>query len=156
MEVEANEVQTNVETFTNNEDRESGRSPVLQYEDWLSVWGQLIALAPARPCIPDTAGLVSTPLISTNWSSALDTYPNRVLVDFFIQGITQGFRIGFSYGSQPLKEAKRNLEGALSHPEVIENYLQAEVSLRRVAGPYSTTSLPNCQISRFGVIPKNH
>ena len=156
MEVEANEVQTNVETFANNEDRESGRSPVLQYEDWLSVWGQLTALAPIRPCIPDTAGVVSTPLISTNWSSALDTYPNRVLVDFFIQGITQGFRIGFSYGSQPLKGAKRNLEGALSHQEVVENYLQTEVSLRRVAGPYSTTSLPNCQISRFGVIPKNH
>ena len=153
MEVEANEVQTDVETFANNENRESGRYPVLQYEDWLSVWGQITALAPTRPCILDTASIVSTPLISTNWSSALDTYPNRVLVDSFIQGITQGFRIGFSYGSQPLKGAKHNLEGALSHPQVVEN---TEVSLRRVAGPYSTTSLPNCQISRYGIIPINH
>ena len=37
----------------------------------------------------------------------------------------------------------------------MEDYLQAEVSLRRVAGPFLSSLLPNCQISRFGVIPKN-
>ena len=119
------------------------------------MWGQLTASAPTRPCIPETACVISTPLISVNWSCALDTYPNRGLVDFFIQGITQGFRIGFSYDSQTLKMAKRNLEGALSHPDVVENYLQTEVSLRRLAGSFSSLSLPSCQISRFGVIPKN-
>ena len=119
------------------------------------MWGQLTASAPARPGIPDMACVISTPLIPVNCNCALDTYPNRVLVDFFIRGITQGFRIGFSYDLQTLKMAKRNLEGALSHPDVVENYLQTEVTLRRVAGPFSPLSVPICQISRFGVIPKN-
>ena len=144
-----------MEILTNDNDKQLVRSPMLQYEDWLLMWGQLTASAPTRPCIPETACVISTPLISVNWNCALDTYPNRGLVDFFIQGITQGFRIGFSYDSQTLKMAKRNLEGALSHPDVVENYLQTEVSLRRLAGPFSSSSLPSCQISRFGVIPKN-
>ena len=131
------------------------RSAALQYEEWLPAWNQLIALAPTRPCIPDTACLISTPLIPAHWHCALEKYPNRDLVDFFIRGITQGFRIGFSYGSCPLKSSKRNLEGALSHPDVVEDYLQAEVNLQRVAGPHPPSLLPNCQISRFGVIPKN-
>ena len=131
------------------------RSPALQYEEWLPAWNQLIALAPTRPCIPDTACLISTSLIPAHWHCALEKYPNRDLVDFFIRGITQGFRIGFSYGSCPLKSSKRNLEGALSHPDVVEDYLQAEVNLQRVAGPHPPSLLPNCQISRFGVIPKN-
>ena len=111
--VEANDVQTDIEILANDEDKQLVRSPVLQYEDWLPVWGQLTTSAPTRPCIPDTACVISTPMISVNWSCALDTYPNRVLVDFFIQGITQGFRIDFSYDSQTLKMAKCNLKGAI-------------------------------------------
>ena len=81
--------------------------------------------------------------------------PQQRLVDFFIGGITQGFRIGFLYGSCPLKSSKHNLEGAFSLPDVVEDYLQAEVNLQRVAGPHPPSLLPNCQISRFRVIPKN-
>ena len=33
--------------------------------------------------------------------------------------------------------------------------MQAEVHLGRVAGPFLPSWLPSCQISRFGVIPKN-
>ena len=136
-------------------DRDLSSSPILQYEDWLPEWTKLTTTAPTRPCIPTTACIISTPLVVSHWDHALATYPNRDLADFFLQGISQGFRIGFSYGSTHLKPSKLNLEGARSHPNVVDDYLQTEINLNRVAGPFPSSLLPSCQISRFGVIPKN-
>ena len=76
-------------------------------------------------------------------------------MQFFHQGISQGFRIGYQLTS-PLHSAKRNLKGAYLHPQVVEEYLQAEVDHGRLAGPYSPSLLPQVHISRFGVIPKRH
>ena len=51
---------------------------------------------------------------------------------------------------------KRNLPLAKAHPEVVEGYLQHEISMQKVAGPFPLTLLPEIHISRFGVIPKCH
>lgn len=136
-------------------EKEPDNSPVLQYEAWLPEWSQLVASAPSTPCVPVDAAHISTPLILSHWHQALELYPYRELADFFLQGVSQGFRIGFAHGSVLLKSAKQNLEGARSHPKVVEEYLQTEVNLTRVAGPFLPCALPVCQISRFGVIPKN-
>ena len=138
--------------------RDLSSSPVLRYEGWLPEWTKLstTCTAPTTPCIPNTACIISTPLILSHWKHTLATYSYRHLADFFLQGISQGFRIGFSYGSTHLKPSKLNLEGARSHPNVVDDYLQTEINLNRVAGPFPSSSLPSCQISRFGVIPKNH
>ena len=55
-----------------------------------------------------------------------------------------------------LKSAKKNLDCALQHPQVVEEYLLEEVAQERVAGPFHTSAVPTIHISRFGVIPKNH
>ena len=107
------------------------------------------------PRIPNTVCMISIPLNLSHQNRALATYRNRDLATFFSQGISQGFKIGFSYGSIHLKPSKLNLEGARSHPNVVDDYLQTEINLNRVAGPFPSSSLPSCQISRFGVIPKN-
>ena len=38
----------------------------------------------------------------------------------------------------------------------MDEYLQAEVKLSRVAGPIASPNLPKIHYSRFGVMPKNH
>ena len=38
----------------------------------------------------------------------------------------------------------------------MENYLNEEIALGRVAGPFQESSVPKAHISRFGVIPKHH
>ena len=86
----------------------------------------------------------------------LTDHPNRPLVDFFITGLTEGFRIGFRDQSTPLKSAKRNLSCALQHPDVVQTYLTEEMALGRVAGPFPKSVVPQAHVSRFGVIPKNH
>ena len=78
------------------------------------------------------------------------------MVHFVLNGISEGFRVGFTYRDSVLVPAKQNLQGAITHPAVVEDYLQTELSLGRLVGPFCPHVVPNVHISRFGVIPKNH
>ena len=106
--------------------------------------------------VPSVAATVTTPLNIHGWQARLMEYPNRLLVTFFISGLTQGFRIGFNQLPVMLKSARKNLDGALQHPEVVDEYLTAEIAQHRVAGPFIKSTVPRAHVSRFGVIPKNH
>ena len=91
------------------------------------------------------------------WESYLSKHPNHKLVEFYLQGLTKGFLIGFDYASAiTLKSAKSNIESAHFHGEVVDEYLQTEISLGHVAGPFLPDAIPDSHVSRFGVIPKNH
>ena len=48
------------------------------------------------------------------------------------------------------------MESARFHADVVDEYLQNEIELGRVAGPFPPTAVHNGHISRFGVIPKHH
>jgi len=78
------------------------------------------------------------------------------LVQFFLQGITKGFRIGYKEQEGKLKTSKINLQSATLHPQVVDEYIHTELAAQRVAGPYTPDECPFVKISRFGVIPKNH
>ena len=109
------------------------------------------------PGVPESVRPVHTPLIPTAWGELLSSYPDQRLVQFFLRGITEGFQIGYSDRiSQGLRSSRKNLEGAIQHPEVVDEYLDKEMTLSRVAGPFTKAHLPGIQISRFGVIPKSH
>ena len=99
------------------------------------------------------ARLVITPLKAPAWSIYLQTHRDQELVQFFLKGITQGFRIGFNYHSQQLKPSKKNLEGALSHPDVVQDYLRTEINMGLLIGPLDNAYKLVTHISRFGVIP---
>ena len=48
------------------------------------------------------------------------------------------------------------MESVRFHGEVVDEYLQTEISLGRVAGSFPPDAIPDGHVSRFGVIPKNH
>ena len=50
----------------------------------------------------------------------------------------------------------RNLISANQHPDVVTSNLCKEISLGRVAGPFSSSPLPNLQCHPVGVVPKKH
>ena len=83
----------------------------------------------------------------------LQLHPDQQLVQFVLQGIRHGFRLGFCH-TQPLKSAKKNKPSADQHEFVIDEYLANQVSRGRVAAPFDFPPLPNLQVSSFGVIPK--
>ena len=71
--------------------------------------------------------------------------PGKVLVHYVLQGVTEGFRIGFGYGKLHNKSVKSNTQ-------VVVSYLQEEIALGRVVGLLPFGSIPGIQISPFGVI----
>ena len=126
---------------------------VPSYLDWLQNWNKHMEQATTTILVPLQACQIHIPLIVRNWSRALQSYPLQPLSEFFLSGISYGFRIGFNKPPS-LKSARKNLKGALLHPSVVDEYLQGEVDTNRVAGPFTTIYTHNLQISRFGVIPK--
>ena len=128
---------------------------ITNYYTWIEKWHNHLEGAPTSIKVPTQASLIHTPLIIHSWRKALSLHPNQPLVEFFLKGISQGFRIGFNHLPNGLKPARKNLAGALQHPQVVEEYLSAEFLHHRVAGPF-TKDLPFVHINRFGVIPKHH
>ena len=106
--------------------------------------------------IPSSAKRINTPLVQDSWRHCLQEHPNQQLTQFFLKGISEGFRVGYRTQAASPKSSKRNLQSALLHPEVINNYIQNELSARRVAGPFSVDECCFVNINRFGVIPKHH
>ena len=106
--------------------------------------------------MPANAAIISTPLNSVAWQVMLQDHPNRDLVSFFMSGIMQGFRIRFNRIYHTLRSARKNLESAKERSEVVEEYLAAEISQNRVAGPFTRSSITDVDISRFGMIPKGY
>ena len=69
-----------------------------------------------------------------------------------INGITNGFRIGFNYTST-LVPARRNMSSTKINAKVVDDYIQEELDSRRlITIPHD--SIPGIQLSPFGVIPK--
>ena len=97
---------------------------------------------------------VHTPLKVEAWTSRLRGHPDQRFAAYLLQGITEGFRIGFRPGS-PLVSAERNMPSAGEHAHVVSDYLREEVSKRRMLGPFSPEVMGQVHCSRFGVIPKS-
>ena len=85
-----------------------------------------------------------SPLNLSVFRHELASHPNQELVQYVLQGIRHGFRIGFDRQSR-LKPANRNKHSAYEHPTVIDNYLANEVALGRVAGPFSSPPCLGCR-----------
>ena len=101
---------------------------------------------------------VFTPLNLPQWESMLAGHPDRNYVEFILNGIRDGFRIGFSRtmgGELPLASARKNMKSAEEHHQVVTNYLEAERRRGVILGPFSREEVPGVHLSRFRVIPKS-
>ena len=121
------------------------------YETWLAQWTKHLAGLSETVVVPSVAATVTTPLNINGWQARLMEYANRLLVTFFISGLTQGFRIGFNQLPVMLKSAQKNLDGALQHPKVVDKYLTAEIAQHRLAGPFIKSTVLRAHVR---VIPQ--
>ena len=109
---------------------------------WLSQWSQHTSGADQQIQVPSLACDVKTPLDVFAWSHYLCDYSTDPLVQLFIKGISEGFRIGFAYQRTNGRSARSNLRSALEHPQIVSEYLRKEVCEGRVAGPFSKSLVP--------------
>ena len=110
----------------------------------------LIGIIPPPPRVPPEACHITTPLIATAWRQLLLGHPHRDLVHFLLSGLSHGFRLGFSTPGSTLKPARRNMQLALLHPEVVDKYLLAEMAEHRVMGPYPKSAIPGHMSADLG------
>jgi len=68
-----------------------------------------------------------------------------VLLQYFLESITLGFRLGSD--KSVTKSAKKNLQSAVEHPSIVDDYLQKELSLGRISGPYPPSTCPGVHIN---------
>ena len=74
---------------------------------------------------------------------------------YILHGLHCGFRIGFQC-TAPLRSATCNMPSAREHPDVVQRYIDDELTKDRLLGPFAAGHLPSLHINRFGVIPKGH
>ena len=115
------------------------------YDSGLPLWKNHLLNISETPAVPPLACQIHTPLNLQSWQYHLSRHPNQQLVKYFLEGISSGFRIGPTM--ETLRPAQKYLQGALLHPQVVDEYLQAELSLHRISGPFPQTSCPAIQIS---------
>ena len=84
------------------------------YKKWLPEWKKQLSLATMMPTVPTVAQAVSTPFDLSAWCYFLCSYPDRDLVHFFLQGLSEGFRVRFDYQHTVLKSSQQTWQ-ALSH-----------------------------------------
>jgi hypothetical protein len=89
------------------------------------------------------------------WNKVLETHPDDEFRAYILNGIRNGFRIGFDR-SIACHLAATNMKSALENAEVVREYLSKEISLGRIIGPVGQEAIPpGTQVSPFGVIPKS-
>ena len=95
-----------------------------------------------------------TPLHPRKWEELLQSYPDHEFAQYVINGLHNGFRIGFNREAK-LKSCTHNMLSAAQLPQVIDDYLLQELALERVAIVPQDWA-PNVHTSPFGIIPKKH
>ncbi len=117
-------------------------------------------LAGRRPlrlvAMPVEYQTVVTPLEWWTWDGRLQYHPDQNFRRYIVMGLKEGFRVGFQYGVVAIGSAQTNILSATRNKQVVDEYLDKEVRLGRVAGPVDPTAQPGIHINRFGVIEKPH
>ena len=65
--------------------------------------------------VPSELAKVQTPLVVPEWEKALKRHPDRTYVNYIIQGLQFGYRIGYNIQA-PLVPARANMQSANLHP----------------------------------------
>ena len=101
-----------------------------------------------HPCL-QTA--LPTPVNEAVLSRVLLGYNSHIAYRL-IKGFSEGFKI--NYQGPRITSTAPNLGSAYENPDVVDEKLQKERELGRIAGPFDSPPLANLRISPHGVIPK--
>lgn len=87
-----------------------------------------------RAVVPIWLQKVTTSLVLWEWSRELDGHPDKRFRLYIMNGIENGFRIGFNRATI-CRLASSNMRSAVENASVVSDYLKKEMSLGRILGP---------------------
>ena len=99
------------------------------------------------------ASLAHTPIKLQALHDSLSSYPDTETAAFLYNGFKNGFKIPYE-GPRHDRHSK-NHGSAFTQPDLINERLQDEIKLGRVAGPFDSPPLENLLISPIGLVPKS-
>ena len=92
-----------------------------------------------------------TPVLPNKLKLFLTGY-NKAKAAYLVNSFISGFTLGTI--ETPKMSNSKNLASALQHPVIVDNKLEKEISLNRIAGPFPSPPFLNLVISPLGVVPK--
>lgn len=94
-----------------------------------------------------------SPIDLQRLASELLSYPDKEKAEFVLRGVANGFDIEIIQ-----KESKSQIEQSeltnTQPPNIVDLYLQTEMTLKRIAGPYKSYCASEVNISSFDLIPE--
>lgn len=109
---------------------------------------------PPRAWLQSRALMASpTPLLAAARQAELWDYPDLCLRTFIVQGLREGFRIGYTASWRQLRSARRNIP-SYEHPKVADKYLHyptIDIGIERIL-----TVDPGAQLSKLDIKDAYH
>ena len=101
--------------------------------------------------------MVSLPLTDhlPTWRESPRGHPNRLFVDYALNGIQHGFRVEFDQTSS-LRLAQRHMLSATTRADIVAEYMRGEQEQGRILEPVPIPSASpgtSLQFNRIGVVP---
>ena len=111
---------------------------------------------PYPPPLPLLLRRTTSPLNLAEWETHLTHHPDKTFVQYILQGIKYGFRVGYRYKAHRCIRANSNHPSAREHPAIISTALSEEINKGRLIGPLNIRDFPYVQISSLGAVSKKH
>ena len=97
-----------------------------------------------------------SPVVLDSLALALRCHPDSAFSSFILQGMAQGFHIGFEQSTCCLRSCSANHPSALANRTVVDVYIANEVTLGRLIGPLAREVAVGMHVSPIGLVPKAH
>ena len=86
----------------------------------------------------------------------LNSHPDKAFATYILDGLTNGFRIGFNYRHCSLHSCGSNHPSSLVNEKVVDDRIAAEVTAGRLFGPLPIHLKSQVHVSPMGLVPKPH
>ena len=114
----------------------------------------MIAIPPTavQPGSHSPHNQLPTPVKLNKMLPFLNLYPGRQDANFLVNGFSFGFRLW--HEGPRVSSTARNLVSAGKHPIVLQQNIDKELHLGRIAGPFSSPPFRHFRCSPIGLVPK--
>ena len=106
---------------------------LIPHSQWLQQWLNHLTPVSLFSKTPLQASHIHTPLIHATWLHHLRDHSHQDLVQYLLQCISTDLEWGLKEAVHT--QAKNNLQSAIAHPTVVDDYIHHELSLGRISGP---------------------
>ena len=86
----------------------------------------------------------------------LTTHPDQAYANFIRQGLSQGFRIGYSTATNKLISRRKNHPSSQEQAAAVDERILSELTAGRLFGPLPPPQNVLVHVSPLGVVPKPH